>query len=178
MEKPSFFPSPFQPSRPISSFFFSLFSSFPRPRKPSRRPIPFPSPFSSLRPKTPPRAGPLPFPGPTRPPTPSFPPCHRQVGPTCRGLPLPRAPCGLCPESGQARRAADFGRGPHAKALLRPIKGATPCSWNPTEPQPPPNPRKTLMPPPLTSPCSELRVAPSLRRAPVVLEPLRSFAPS
>ena len=31
-----FFPSPFQPSRPISSFSFLFFSSFPRPRKPSR----------------------------------------------------------------------------------------------------------------------------------------------
>lgn len=96
MEKPSFFPSLFQPSRPISFFFFSPFSSFPRPRKPSRRPVPFPSPFSSLRPKTIPRR-PISFPRPAPPPL-SHHQCH--AGPARQGLLLSRVRRGLETESG------------------------------------------------------------------------------
>ena len=45
MEKPSFFPSPFQPSRPISSFsFFSLSIAAQTPCRPSLFPFPGPSP--------------------------------------------------------------------------------------------------------------------------------------
>ena len=45
MEKPSFFPSPFQPSRPISSFsFYSLSTAAQTPCRPSLFPFPGPSP--------------------------------------------------------------------------------------------------------------------------------------
>ena len=77
-------------------FFFSPFSSFPRPRKPSRRPIPFPPPFSSLRPKTTPRR-PISFPRPAPPPL-SLHHCH--AGPARQGLLLSHVRRGLEAESG------------------------------------------------------------------------------
>ena len=78
MEKPSFFPSLFQSSRPISSFsFFSLSTAAQTPCRPSLFPFPGPSPC----------AGPFHVP---------FSPLSLPAGPTCQVFLPPRARLHRC----------------------------------------------------------------------------------
>ena len=119
-------------------FFFSPFSSFPRPRKPSRRPVPFPSPFCSLRPKTTPRR-PISFPRPAPPPL-SHHHCH--AGPARQAFLLRPPVCATDSAESGRRPSSALRLGAHAKGLGPGLYKAPTPPWNPIEPkspQPPPS---------------------------------------
>ena len=113
--KSLFFPSPFQPLRPISSFSFLLFSSFPRPRKPSR-------------------AGPKL--SPARPSRHPLSRTGRQAGPARRARPLPPAQAGLQLRESRPRTPRRGCLGPHAEASSPPYLSAARPPLNPSSKPP------------------------------------------
>ena len=124
MEKPSFFPSPFQPSRPISSFSFLLSLLSRGPENHLAGPFPLPLPFLPCGPK-PSRAGPSPFHGPLRLPSltitatrappvrPSSLPCAARTRSRVRpGHASPRPSLGAHAKQGRMHTPGHSGHGP------------------------------------------------------------------